>query len=186
MLGCGVELVVDLPSVKFPWWKMRGGEVAALLFCKCFWLRVLRVPCLLLAGLGGEGEEEREAGCASVFVGGASRCLLLWPAVAARGGADRDRLLRFGAGCAGGFLLRLGFVRPWWYGERRREVGVGGGPGRRCTGGKLGGVGEEKLWPCPFKASDSVACGGWTLRPSTMSGGSSSPAGARYGGAGGD
>ena len=85
MLGCGVELVVDLPSVKLPWWKMRGGEVAALLFNKCFWLRVLRFPRLLLAGLGGEGEEERVAGRASVFVGAASRSLFLWPAVVARG-----------------------------------------------------------------------------------------------------
>lgn len=183
-----------------PWWKTKREvlEASSLNKRSCLLLGVLQVSLLLLAGLGGEGVGGRclvtaglggpvtAAGSAEVFVGGASLRLLLWPAVAARGGAAGAWRRRFGVGSAGGSLLRLGFVRPWWCGERRLEAGVGGGLGRRCTGGKMGGVGDEELWPCPFIASDSVACGGWTLRPSTTRGGSSSPAVSRYGGAGGD
>ena len=194
----GAECAATSSSVKPSRWRLGvGGRSATAFFNKrCCLLLVCGVDRaeLLLAGRGGE-EMERSLILFCKCKGGAfvcvvlgvrsSLCLLLWPAVAARGGAAGAWRRRFGVGCAGGLLLRLGFVRPWWCGERRLEVGVGGGPGRRCTGGKMGGVGVEELWPCSFFASDSVACGGWTLRPSTKRGGSSSPAGSRYGGAGG-
>ena len=60
-LGRGVELAIDLLSVKLPRWRIRGGKSTAALFNKCLCFYVLWISLLLLAGLGGEGEKKRDA-----------------------------------------------------------------------------------------------------------------------------
>ena len=163
-LEYGVDAAADLISIKLPRWEIRGGEFVAFLFFKYFWPPDLGSPLLFLAGLGGEGEEERSAsmwergGFPDDEVDTLSGCEVL---LLRR--APRWRSLESGTERC---LLLPSHVWLWWWWfspvnllwpavaareEVDRGVGVlGGWPDRRGAGGKKGGFGKLALWLYAF------------------------------------
>ena len=123
----GVELAVDLRSVKPPRWRKGGGGSSATSFNKCLGLLSLCGAFLLLAGLGGEGGRRvaRRCGACCRRIRAAScgerrRNLQRWPHGAAESWRCRSRdLLQISSvfvdaseqavavAARGGFLLDL-------------------------------------------------------------------------------
>ena len=180
VLGRGVVVVIDLLFVEPLRWRICEGVSVIALLNKCFWIRLLGILNLFLAGRGGEEEKGSGARQLDRLRQVASSIFL---ALSDRGGRGRRGwavAICFCGGPAGGFLCWLCSGRPWRRGEQSLPAEVGWRwwcwlvLRRRVDVVVLGSC----CWGCDRSSSlGSGACGGRLLQLSTKCGGGVSPAG---------